>query len=389
MLLAELREQSSYLKKGGRYMKKTICAMLSLIMFLGIAVTACGRTEQTSSSSNSRNRRNKEVKVGFLYIGPINDGGWTYSHDQGRLFMEKELGVKTIYKENVPVTHDSEKVMNDMIAQGCNVIVGTSLGYMDYMEEVSKNNLNVIFLNCAGYKTAANMSNFSGRMEQPGYLSGIVAGMKTKTNKIGYVASYEIPEVIRGIDAFTLGVRSVKPDAVVKVKWTHTWYDLSKEKEAAKSLLDQGADVIAQHQYTSGVQQAAVEKGAFSIGYGSDMKDKAPKSYMTAPIWDWGPYYVRTIKLIMDGTWKSESYWAGMESGIVKLADLTENAPKGAKEAVEKAKQDILSGKLSIFAGPIKDQNGKIRVSEGQEMSDSELIKCNWFVQGVEGETSK
>lgn len=370
-------------------MKKLMCIIFSLVMCLEIAAIGCNGTKQTNNKSYTNNKPIKEIKVGFLYTGSISDGGWTYTHDQGRIFLEKELNVKTVYKENVPESYESEETMKDMIAEGCNVIVGTSSGYMDYMERTAKNNPNVIFLNCSGNKTAPNMSSFSGRIEQPRYLSGIVAGMKTKTNKIGYVAAYEVPEVIRGIDAFTLGVRSINPNAVVKVKWTHTWYNLKKEKEAADDLLNEGVDVIAQHQYTVGPQLAAEEKGAFSIGYDSDMRSKAPKAYMTAPLWDWGPYYVRTVKLIMEGTWKPESYWTGMESGIVKLADLTDNVPAGAKEAVEKAKENILSGKSNVFGGPIKDQSGKIRIQEGQEMTDSEQLKCDWFVQGVEGKINK
>ena len=210
------------------------------------------------------------------------------------------------------------------------------------------------------------MLNYFGRIEEPRYLSGIVAGLKTQTNKIGYVAAYEIPECVRGINAFTLGVLSVNKDAVVKAIWTNTWYDPAKEKEAAKALLDQGADVIAQHQDTAGPQVAAQEKGVFSIGYNTDMKDAAPKAYMTAPIWNWGTYYVSQVKAIKEGTWKAENYWGGMKEGVVELAPLTANAPEGAKDAVEKAKADILSGKNKIFAGPLKDQTGAVKVPEGK-----------------------
>jgi basic membrane protein A len=230
-----------------------------------------------------------------------------------------------------------------------------------------------------------NMGNYFGRMYEARYLSGIVAGLKTKTNQIGYVAAFNIPEVVRGINAFTLGVRSVNPKAVVSVKWTNTWYDPAKEKEAAKALLAEGADVIAQHQDTAGPQQAAEEAGKWSIGYNTDMKDKAPKAYMTAPVWNWGPYYVAQVKAIMDGTWKPTSYWEGMKDGIVDLAPLTDNAPKGAKEAVEKAKADILSGKLHVFAGPIKDQSGAVKVPAGKTMTDQEMLSFDWFVEGVKG----
>ena len=213
--------------------------------------------------------------------------------------------------------------------------------------------------------------------------------MKTKTNKIGYVAAFEIPEVVRGINAFTLGVQSVNPNAVVAVKWTHTWYDPAKEKEAAKALIDEKCDVITQHQDSAGPQQAAEEAGVFSVGYDSDMKAAAPKAYMTAPVFNWGPYFVNQIKAMQAGTWKSEAYWGPINDGVVGLAPLTANAPEGAQAAVDKAKADIESGKNKIFTGPIKDQTGAVKVAAGQTMTDKEMLEFNWFVQGVQGQISK
>ena len=363
---------------------KLLSGLLVCTVLISSLLIGCGDKKATSQKASADK---KEIKVGFLYVGPIGDGGWTYSHNEGRLYLEKELKVPTIYKESVKEdTAEVQKVTEDMINQGCNVIVGTSFGFMDGLEKEAKKHPEVKFLHCSGYKTSENMSTYFGRIYQARYLSGIVAGMKTKTNKIGYVAAFSIPEVVRGINAFTLGVQSVNPNAKVMVKWTNTWYDPAKEKEAGKALLAEGVDVITQHQDTAGPQQAAEEKGAFSIGYNTDMKDKAPKAYMTAPIWNWGPYYVDQVKAIQQGTWKSESYWKGLETGIVDLAELTPNAPAGAKEAVEKAKKDIISGKNKIFVGPIKDQKGNIKVEDGKVMTDEELLKFDWFVQGVVGE---
>lgn len=364
-------------------MKKLGSIIIAVIMVLSTMLVGC-KDGTTSGSSNTKS--NKEIKVGFMYVGPVGDGGFTYSHDQGRKYLEKETGVKTIAKESVKEDKaEVAKVCEDLINQGCNVIVGTSLGFMDGMAESAKKHSDVKYLHCSGYTTSKNMSTYFGRMYQVRYLSGIVAGMKTKTNKIGYVGAYEIPEVVRGINAFTLGVQSVNKNAVVKVEWTHTWYDPAKEKEAAKALISGGVDVIAQHQDTAGPQQAAEEAGISSIGYNTSMKDKAPHAYMTAPIWNWGPYYVRQIKAIQAGTWKSESYWGPMSDGVVALDELTSNAPAGAKEAVEKAKADIVSGKNKIFQGPIKDQSGNVKIKEGQVMTDAEMLKFDWFVQGVEG----
>lgn len=365
---------------------KKISLFLALVMVLSIFIVGCSG-EKAAEDTNA-DAAAKNVKVGFIYVGPIGDGGYTYAHNEGRLYLEKELkelGVETMYQESVSEDQGCEKVLNDMIDQGCNVIFATSFGFMDYVEKVSKQHPEVKFMHCSGYKTTDNMGNYFGRMYEARYLTGIVAGLKTKTNKIGYVGAFDLPEVVRGINAFTLGVQSVNPDAVVKVKWTNTWYDPTKEKEAGIALLDEGVDVIAQHQDTAGPQQAAEERGAFSIGYNTDMKDKAPKAYMTSAIWNFGPYYVDQVKKVMDGTWEPEEYW---EDGIVDLAPLTENAPEGAQEAIDKAKAQIKDGSLDVFAGPLKDQEGNVKVEEGQTLTDEEIWNMDWFVQGVEGKIS-
>ena len=363
-------------------MKKVLSLVLIMVMIATLVLTGC--TSQKADAPKVEDK-SEQIKVGFIYVGPIGDGGWTYAHNEGRKYLEEQLNVETIYKESVPEGPEVEKVMKDMIDQGANVIFATSFGYMDYMEKVSKEFPEVKFLHCSGYKMTENMSNYFGRIYQARYLSGIVAGLKTESNKIGYVAAFNIPEVIRGINAFTLGVQSVNPDAVVKVKWTNTWYDPAKEKEAAIALLDEGVDVIAQHQDTAGPQIAAEERGKWSVGYNTDMKDTAPKAYMTAPIWNWGPYYVDQVQAIMDGTWKAESYWGGMDEGIVKLAPLTDNAPAEAKALVEKVQEEIIAGTQKIFVGPIKDQTGAVKVPDGVMMTDVEMLSFDWFVQGVEG----
>jgi len=366
-------------------MKKALSLVLITVMIAALVLTGC--TGSQKAEAPKVDDKKEEIKVGFIYVGPIGDGGWTYAHNEGRIYLEEQLNVETIYKESVPEGPEVEKVMRDMIDQGANVIFATSFGYMDFMEKVSKEYPDVKFLHNSGFKMTENMSNYFGRIYQARYLSGIVAGLKTESNEIGYVGAFNIPEVIRGINAFTLGVQSVNPDAVVKVKWTNTWYDPAKEKEAAIALLDEGVDVIAQHQDTAGPQIAAEERGKWSIGYNTDMKDTAPKAYMTAPIWNWGPYYVDQVKAIMDGTWEAESHWGGMDEGIVKLAPLTANAPAEAKELVETAQEEIIAGTQKIFVGPIKDQTGAIKVPAGVEMTDEEMLSFDWFVEGIEGNT--
>lgn len=367
-------------------MKKSLSLILVIFMVLALALTGCGTKSEAPAPEAPKEPEKPQVKVGFIYVGPIGDGGWTYAHNEGKKYLEEQLKVPVIYKESVPEdTAEVEKVINDMIDQGANIIFGTSFGFMEGMKKAAPNHPDVTFMHCSGYEMADNMGNYFGRIYEARYLSGIVAGMKTKSNKVGYVAAYEIPEVVRGINAFTLGVRAANPKATVEVVWTHTWYDPAKEKEAAKALLAKGIDIIAQHQDTAGPQQAAEEKGVWSIGYNTDMKNAAPKAYMTSPVWNWGPYYVKQVKAVMDKSWKAESYWGGMKDGIVDLAPLTDNAPEGAKEKVEQARAEIEAGKTHVFAGPIKDQSGAVKIPEGTTMSDGDLLSIDWFVQGVIG----
>jgi basic membrane protein A len=359
-------------------MKKIIALVMSMVFILSFGLVGNASTSTMPAKSN--------VKVGFIYVGPIGDGGYTQAHNDGRLYLEKTLGVKTVYIENIaedPVA--VVKAVDNMVAQGANVIFGTSFGFMDGMVKAAKKYPNVVFMHCSGYKTAPNLGVYFGRMEQPRYLSGIAAGLKTKTNVIGYVAAFEIPECVREINAFTLGAQSVNPKVTVKVTWTHTWYDPAKEKEAAKALLDQNADIIAQHQDTAGPMQAAEERGKFAIGFDLDARTKAPKAYLTAPVWDWGPYYVSVVKSVQNGTWKSGNYWGGMQDGIVKLAPLTKNVAPGTAVAIATAKNLILSAPNMEFAGPIYDQSGKLRVAKGKTLTDAQQLSMDWFVKGVEG----
>lgn len=360
--------------------KRRILWLLVAVCSFAMVLTGCG--------AEQNNAGQEKLKVGFIYIGSAGDAGYTYAHDQGRLYAQEKLGdkVELIYQENVSDTDDScVPVIQSMVEQGCKVIFTNSYGYMDYTYDMAQEYPEVKFLHCSGSKSSENMLNYFGRIYQARYLSGIVAGMKTETNKIGYVGAYPIPEVIRGINAFTLGVRSVNPDATVEVVWTSTWYDPALEKSAAVSLLDQGCDVIAQHQDTTGPQVAAAERGKWCIGYNCDTSDVTPDSFMTAPVWNWGPYYADQIQKVLDGTWESENYWGGMEDGIVALAPLTKNAPEGAQEKVDEMTEKIISGEFKVFQGPIKDQNGEIKVPEGTVMTDEELLSFNWFVEGVNG----
>ncbi|HEY5583735.1 MAG TPA: BMP family ABC transporter substrate-binding protein [Ruminiclostridium sp.] len=383
-------------------MKKLLALMLAVVMICTVALTGCGASASKDSSTSSTAistsstasesstaTKTEGLKVGFIYIGTVGDVGYTYAHDQGRLAIEakfKDQGVTTVKVESIPETAEVEKTMNNLIDQGCKAIFATSFGYMEFVKKVASENPDVKFFHCSGTESnGTNFVNYFGKIEQARYLSGIVAGLKTKANKIGYVAAMQIPEVIRGIDAFTLGVRSVNPTAVVNVKWTNTWYDPQVEKDAATALLNEGNDVIAQHQDTTASQIAAQDKGAFAVGYNSDSKSAAPKAYLTAPIWNWGVYYTDQVQKILDGTWKAENYLGGMTEGVVDLAPLTDLVAPGTKEAVEAAKAKILDGSLDVFAGPIKDQTGAVKIAEGATMTVPEQQSCKWFVEGVNG----
>ncbi len=325
-----------------------------------------------------------KVKVGFVYIGAPGDAGYTFAHDQGRKALE-EMGVETAFVENVPENAECTKAIRDLIDQGCNVIFSTSFGFMEFTHDVAKEFPDVKFFHCSGYTTDTNMTAYFGRMYQARYLSGIVAGMRTETNKIGYVAAMPIPEVIRGANAFALGVKSVNPTATVELLWTNTWYDPTLEKSAAVELLNKGCDVIAQHQDTTAPQIAAQEAGKWAIGYNSSTANVAPNAYLTAPIWNWGVYYKAQVQKIMDGTWKSENYWGSINDGIVGLDTLTANCAPGTQEKVDEALAKIKSGEEYIFEGPLKDNTGTERVAAGVKMTDQEMLSFNWFVDNIIG----
>lgn len=331
------------------------------------------------------------LKAAFIYVGPIGDLGWSWEHDRGRKMLDTEFGdkVKTAYIESVPEGPDAARVIRQYAQQGYKVIFATSFGYMDPMLEVARDFPGVFFEHCSGYKTAPNMSTYFGRMYQPRYLSGIVAGKMTKTNVIGYVAAFPIPEVIRGINAFTLGARSVNPSAQVRVVWTSTWFDPVKEREAAVALLDAGADMIAQHQDTTEPQKAAKERGLMSIGYDSDMRGFVGDSVLASPIWNWGSYYVNTVNAILNGTWKTHQYWGGLKEGIVQLSDYSPKVPQAVRGMVAAKQQEILNGTWDVFYGPIKDQNGKEVVAAGGKMSDPDMLNMSYFVEGVIGKAGK
>tara|TARA_B100000424_G_scaffold242996_1_gene212244 strand:+ start:267 stop:1292 length:1026 start_codon:yes stop_codon:yes gene_type:complete len=294
----------------------------------------------------------EKLKVGFIYVGPVGDHGWTYMHDQGRQLVESKLGdkVSTTYIENVKYGPDAERVMREMAQTGHDIIFATSFGYMESMLKVAKEFPDVKFEHATGYKTAPNMSVYSSKFYQGRYIQGVIAGHMSKTGKAGYIASFPIPEVIRGINAFWLGATSVNPEFDVDVVWVNTWYDPAKEADAAKVLISQGVDIITQHTDSPAALQIAEMEGILGFGQASDMIQFAPKAQLTAIIDDWGPYYVERVQAVIDGTWKTSDTWGGMDTGMVKMADYT-NMPATLATIAEELQTLITSGELDPFGG--------------------------------------
>jgi len=332
------------------------------------------------------------VKAGFLYVSPIGDAGWTFQHDQGRKEMEKALGgkVTTKFVESVPEGADAERVIRELATSGHNAIFATSFGYMNYMEKVSKSFPKIAFLHATGYKMGPNLGIYNARFYEGRYVCGVVAGRMTKSNILGYVAAFPIPEVLQGINAFTRGARSVNAKAEVRVIWTSSWFDPGKERDAATTLFSQNADVVTHHTDSTAVTQTAEEKGKYAIAYHSDMSKYGPKAHLTATTHHWGEYYTKTMNDVIAGTWKPTSVWGGMKEGMIKLAPLNPVVPADVKSQVAALENDIKSGKLHPFSGPVKDQDGKERLAAGKNMSDDELGKMDYYVEGVAGKlTSK
>ncbi len=365
--------------------------VLVAVLIAALFIAGCAQEAEKPAPTPTEQKtptEEKKLKVAFVYVSPVGDAGWSYMHDQGRKYIEKVYGVETAYSESVSDA-DAERVIREYAEQGYDVIFTTSFGFMDPTITVAKDFPNVVFMHCSGYKTAENVGTYFGRMYQARYLTGIVAGEMTKTNKIGYVAAHPIPEVIRGINAFALGVKAVNPDAKVYVVWTGTWYDPAKEKEAALSLIDQGCDVIAQHQDSPAAQQAAQERGVYSIGYHSNMYEFAPKAHLTAAVWNWSVIYAYVIENVMKGTWKPEQIWWGIDKGVVDIAPFNPIVPEEVKKKVMEEKEKYLKHEVPEqypFVGPIYDQNGNLVKAEGEVMTDEELLSMNFFVDNVVGE---
>ncbi|MEH1882686.1 BMP family ABC transporter substrate-binding protein [Nostoc sp.] len=330
---------------------------------------------------------NEPLKVGFVYVDTVGDFGWTYAHDLGRRDMEANLQdkVKTTFVENVNEDAEAEKVIRQLALDGNKLIFATSFGYMNPTIKVAKDYSDVIFEDCAGYKRAANIGTYLGRIEEPRYLTGMIAGKMTKSNVVGFIGAYPIPEVIRGISAFTQGLRLTNPQAKVKVLWVQSWYDPAKEREAAQALVNLGVDVLTQHTDSGAVVQLAEEKGIYAFGYNTDMSKFGQKAHLTSAINKWGKFYTDKALSVINNTWKSQNVWDGIGEGMVDISPMNQVIPGDVQQLVNAKRDEFIQGTAHPFDGPVKDQKGVVRVPKGKVLDDWGQLAMDWYVEGIEG----
>ena len=339
----------------------------------------------------SHAQKNEPLKVGFVYVAPLTEAGWVRQHEEGRQAVQAALGarVKTSFVENVPEGPDAERVIRDLASTGHKLIFTPSFGYMEPTLKVAKDFPDVRFESITGYKTAANVAAANARYYEGRYLAGIAAGRMTKTHQAGYVAGFPIPEVLQGINAFTLGMRSVNPQAQVKVIWLNAWFDPGKERDAAMALMDQGADVLAFHTASTAVMAAAQERGKLAVAYHSDMRKVAPDAQVVAVTHQWGDYYTRRTKALLDGSWKAGNVWGGVKEGMIRVGYFGSKVPKAVQDEVLARQKDIAAGKLRPFAGPITDNEGKAVAAKGEALTDEQILSMKFLVSGVQGKVAQ
>jgi len=354
---------------------------------IALVVLAVAALAIVATSSAARQARTAPIKAAWIYVGPHNDGGWSQAHDRGRLYVQKKLGanVITTFKENVPEGPQVAQVIDSLVRDGNKIIFATSFGFQDAMAAAAKKYPDVYFEQATGFKTSKNLAEYFGAGEDSIYLSGMAAGAATKKGVIGYVVPFPIPEVIRHANAFALGAQLTRPGAKIKLVWTKSWFDPAKEKKAAESLVAAGADVIGQNVDSPAAGQYAQSKGLPWVGYDNNARKFAPTSWLTAAVYDWGPYYLKRVKAAANGTWKTGSYYGNMADGFTGLAPYGPKVSAKTKALIAKKKAEIISGTFYEFQGPLYDQSGKLRVPKGKRMTLPEILSMNWLVKGIEG----
>ena len=359
-------------------MRRLRYLLLALLVVLPLAVVSAGT-----------GARAKTFTVGFIYVGPVGDSGWSFQHDQARLFVQSHVpGVKTIKLEAVPEANVGAAI-DQLVSQGANMIFATSFGYGPGVVQKAKQYPKVKFEHATGFMRAPNVTTYYTDHWHASFLQGMLAGKLTKTNVLGYVGSFPISEVVTDVNAFALGAQSVNPKAKVKTVLISTWFDPPKEKQAAKSLIDAGADVLFGIEDSPSVLQEAAAEGKLASTWNSNMVRFGPKAFLSANVLNWGPYYVREVKAAMAGTWKSQDYWGNLKDGSMRLAPFGQSVPQSLRALVNAKLAAFKAGTQDPFVGPIKDQTGKVRVAAGKAMSFGDIVGWNWYVQGVEGKLPK
>ena len=327
------------------------------------------------------------IRVGFVYVGPIGDHGWTYRHEVGRRAVEEEFGdrVRTSFVENVSEGPDAERVVRQLATTGHDLIFTTSFGFMNATVRVARQFPNVKFEHCTGYQRAPNLATYNARFYEGRAVIGTIAGHRTQSGIVGYIGSFPIPEVVMGINAFMLAAQKVRPDIQLRLVWVNSWYDPGREADAARTLIDQGADIIVQHTDSPAALQVAEERSVWAFGQASDMSRFAPNAQLTAIVDDWDPYYIERVQAVIDGTWESVDVWRGLKEGMVVIAPYGPAVTPEMAEAADGVKEAILAGELHPFQGPIHNQAGERVVPEGEHLSDEQLLRMDWYVQGIQG----
>ena len=381
-----LRERT--LKPG---LKSTLVKMIGLSAISVAALTACGKKEEAAApapaAAPAAQAPAEKLKIGFMYVSPIGDGGWTFQHELGRKAIQEKFGdkVETSFVESVPESADAERVMRDMAGQGNKLIFATSFGYQEFVQKVAADLKDVKFEHATGYKNADNVATYDTKTFEGAYLAGIVAGGMTKTKTVGVVASVPIPEVVRNINSFVLGAQSVDPSIKAKVVWVNEWFAPPKESEAATSLINGGVDVLYQNTNSPAVLKTAEERGARAFGKDGDMSAFAPKAHLGSAVIDWTPYYSKVTQDTLDGKWQGGSFWWGVKEGAIDLVKIADDVPQDIKDKVAKARDGLKDGSFAVWTGPTKDNTGKEVLTAGQVGDLGFMTSINFFVNGVEG----
>ncbi|MDA8448725.1 BMP family ABC transporter substrate-binding protein [Acidovorax sp. NCPPB 3859] len=375
--------------------KRSLMKAAALSALAAAALAGCGKKDEPAPAStpapapaaSAPAAKAEPLKIAFAYVGPVGDGGWSFAHDNGRKAIEKEFGDKVVtsFVESVPESADAERVLRDMAGQGNKLIFGTTFGYMETIQKIAPDFPDVKFEHATGYKTAPNVRTYDSRTYEGAYMAGVIAGAMTKSNTLGVVGSVPIPEVIRNINSFTLGAQSVNPKVKTKVVWVNEWFSPPKETEAATSLINGGADVLFQNTDSPAVLKTAQEKGKRAFGWDSDMTAYGPKAHLGSAVINWGPYYIKATRDVLDGTWTTGQSWWGVKEGAIDLVSIADDVPAETKAKVDQVKAGLKDGSFAIWKGPILGQDGKEVLAKDVVADDKFLSGINFYVKGVEG----